>query len=82
MKDILLKTASAESIIHCGGGTFEKFAQRFMYKQIFVVTDSNVHAIYNSLLINTFGNYKGYVIPAGEESKNPENLLKIGRAHV
>ena len=80
MKDILLKTALAESIIHCGVGTFEKFAQKFADKQIFVVTDSNVYAIYNSLLINTFGNYKGYVIPAGEESKNPENLLKILKA--
>ncbi|MDE6504333.1 MAG: 3-dehydroquinate synthase [Clostridia bacterium] len=77
MKDILLKTASSESVIHCGSGSFERYTQKYVGKQIFVITDSNVCSIYKNLLVKTFGNYKDYVIPAGEESKNPENLLKI-----
>lgn len=77
MKDILLKTESAESIIHCGKGAFEKYAPLFKGKQLFVVTDDNLNALYESNIKRAFGEYKGIVLKAGEESKSSENLLKI-----
>ncbi len=78
MTDIITRAASAESIIHCGTGSFELHAPKWKGKQIYIVTDSNVFAIYRHLLWNTFGNdFSLTVLPAGEHSKNPKNLIAI-----
>ena len=53
-------------------------APKWKGKQIYIVTDSNVFAIYRHLLWNTFGNdFSLTVLPAGEHSKNPKNLIAI-----
>lgn len=41
MRDLIIKTAGSESVIHCGAGTFEKYVP-LIDGQIYVITDSNV----------------------------------------
>lgn len=78
MKDILLQTATVQSVIRCGGGTFEKYAKNIKNRQFFIVTDSNVFAIYRNLLWDTFGNdFPVVILPAGEKSKTYRNLISI-----
>lgn len=78
MTDIITRAASAESVIHCGKGAFDAYASKWKNKQIYIVTDSNVFAIYRHLLWDTFGNdFSLTVLPAGERSKTPKNLLSI-----
>ncbi len=78
MKDLTLNAQSAESIIHCGAGTFEKYAKKLAEKQIYVVTDSNVFAIYRHMMWQTFGdNFPVTILPAGESSKTYNNLIAI-----
>lgn len=81
MKDIDLKTASAESVIHCGEGTFLKYAPLLRERQLFVVTDANVFAYYRYDIWKVFGDdVPIHVIPAGESGKNIRNLIAILRA--
>lgn len=78
MTDIITRAASAESVIHCGNVAFDAYASKWKNKQIYIVTDSNVFAIYRHLLWDTFGNdFSLTVLPAGERSKTPKNLLSI-----
>lgn len=80
MKDITIKTATMDSIIHCGAGTFETYAPRLADRQLFVVTDSNVFAYYRFEIWQTFGeSVPVYVIPAGEKSKTMRYLTEILR---
>lgn len=75
MEDIILKTAS-ECKIHCGYGTFEKYAPQVAKGQCFVVTDSNLFALYRHILWRIFG-YDNIVITAGENSKSLSCLKDI-----
>ena len=78
MKDVILQTATVNSVIRCGDGAFEKYAERIKDKQFFVVTDSNVFAIYRNLMWKTFGNdFPVIILPAGEKSKTYRNLISI-----
>lgn len=78
MKDLILRAQSAESIIHCGAGAFEKYAEELAKRQIYIVTDSNVFAIYRHLMWRTFGNnFPVTILPAGESSKTYNNLIAI-----
>lgn len=78
MKDIILKTSATESVIHCGQGAFDLYAPKLKEKQFFVVTDSNVFAIYRHLMWQTFGNdFPVIILPAGEKSKSYKYLLEI-----
>lgn len=77
MRDIVLKTPTTESIIHCGEGAFEKYAKNLCKRQLFIVTDSNVKKIYGNLLKKTFPEAEIFSFPAGEESKNERTLLSI-----
>lgn len=79
MREIVLKTPSCDSVIYCGAGAFDGYAPSVAGEQLFVVTDTNVYELYEKLIKKTFGE-KIFVLEAGEESKNPENLLKILRA--
>ena len=81
MRDIILDTPSQKSIIHCGAGTFEKYASEFKDRQLFVVTDSNVFAWYRHDVWRVFGESVAvHVIPAGETSKTMRNLTAILKA--
>lgn len=77
MGDIILKTKTVNSIIHCGRGAFEKYAPALSEGQTFIVTDSNVAELYKDLIARTFCGAPVFVLPAGEKSKNFKNLIKI-----
>ena len=77
MTDIKIKTASSESVVHCGAGAFEKYAKKHKGR-VFIVTDKNVYSLYGNLMRETFGSEAVIkVLPAGEKSKNSRNLLSI-----
>lgn len=77
MQEILLK-ASQKSVIYCGEGAFERYAPALCDRKIFIVTDSNVFAIYRELIWRTFGDYVPvYILPAGETSKTLRYLTEI-----
>ncbi len=76
MQDIILSAPSLKSVIHCGAGAFQKYAPRIA-DNAFVITDSNVSALYGNLISSTFGAAPVFVIPAGERSKNYKVLIKI-----
>ncbi len=81
MKDIILKTNTSESVIHCGEGAFEKYAPLLKGIQLFIVTDKNVFGLYRRLLWDTFGNNVPIkILPAGETSKTQRYLLEIIQA--
>ena len=48
MEEIILNTNTHKSVIHCGNGTFEKYA--VTCGGDFVITDSNVYNIYHGLI--------------------------------
>lgn len=78
MKDVILKTQSADSVIHCGAGAFQAYAHGLKDRQLFVVTDSNVFSCYRELIFKTFGdNVPSVVLHAGESSKTQRSLFKI-----
>ncbi|MCM1546140.1 MAG: 3-dehydroquinate synthase [Clostridiales bacterium] len=76
MQDINLNAQSQKSVIHCGAGAFETYAPKIGGK-LFLITDSNVYGLYKGLIDSTFGDIPAYVLPAGEKSKNRNNLFKI-----
>lgn len=78
MTDITLKTATTQSIIHCGEGAFEKYAPALKDRRLFIVTDKNVFGLYRHLLWETFGNDVPIkILPAGETSKTQRYLFEI-----
>ncbi|MDE7379743.1 MAG: 3-dehydroquinate synthase [Clostridia bacterium] len=76
MQDIVINTPAVKSVIHCGSGAFDKYA-RELGERLFVICDSNVHAIYSELIKQTFGNCPVFVFRAGERSKNYSTLIRI-----
>jgi len=76
MRDLIIKTAGSESVIHCGAGTFEKYVP-LIDGQIYVITDSNVFALYNHLTEKYFKDAPVYILKAGEQSKTHFNLFAI-----
>lgn len=78
MQDIIIKTATVESVIHCGAGAFDKYAPELKNRQLFIITDSTVDKLYADFLNSTFGeNTPKFVFKAGEKSKNTRTLLAI-----
>ncbi|MGN0808063.1 MAG: 3-dehydroquinate synthase family protein [Candidatus Coproplasma sp.] len=77
MQDIIINTPTQRSVIHCGKGAFERFANSLDGRKMFVVTDSNVYAIYRDLIEKTFGSSPVHVIKAGEASKTYSTLIGI-----
>lgn len=77
MEDIILKTCTVNSIIHCGKGSFEKYAPAISGGQIFLVTDTNVYGHYSELIARTFGDIPKFILPAGEKNKTYKNLIRI-----
>ncbi len=77
MQEILLD-ASKSSVIYCGEGAFGARAAMNGGRKIFVVTDSNVFALYRELIWKTFGDFVPvYILPAGERSKTLRYLTEI-----
>lgn len=77
MNKLIISTPSGKSVIYCGKGSFCERTERLKGKSLFIVTDKNVYGIYKELLQSTFKDAPVYVIPAGEKSKNYNQLLKI-----
>lgn len=78
MQDIIINAPSQKSVIHCGGGSFKEYVPQIVSgKAVFLITDSNVNAIYANLIEETFAGAEKYVIPAGERSKTYTTLLAI-----
>ena len=78
MKEITLKTPTSESKVYCGANAFKSYISEYKNKQIFLVTDTNVYAIYSKLIDDSFGsNCPKCVFEAGEQSKNPQTLFRI-----
>lgn len=79
MKDVILNTATCQSVIHCGEGAFEAYSPKLLGRQLFLISDTTVYKLYGDLVARTFGEIPKFIIKAGEKSKNYDNLLKILR---
>ena len=78
MQTISLKTPSMEGKIHVGTDVIEaRLPLLTAGQKNFVVTDSNVHALYADLFKKYFAATEIFVLPAGEESKNFQSLYAI-----
>ena len=78
MKTITLKTPSMEGRIHIGADVIEMRLPTLREGQKnFVVTDSNVYALYSAWFEKYFSNAEIFVLPAGEEYKNFTSLQSI-----
>lgn len=80
MEKLLLKTPSLEGSIYIGEGAAESRLPLLTRGQKnFVVTDSNVYALYPGFFARHFSGADIFVLPAGEESKSFESLGEILR---
>lgn len=78
MEKITLKTPSMEGNIYVGEDVIESRLPMLMTGQKnFVVTDSNVFALYAKWLKKHFADTEIFVLPAGEENKNFQSLYEI-----
>ena len=77
MKTLTINTPSCQSTIYCGNGAFAERTALLKGKNFFIVTDSNVYSLYKSHIMGAFGDCPAYILPAGERSKNYNQLLKI-----
>ena len=77
MEDLILKTNTVNSVIHCGKVAFKKYAPAISSGQNFLVTDTNVYGHYSELIAQTFGDIPKFILPAGEKNKTYKNLIRI-----
>lgn len=78
MTEIVLNTQTGTSRIHCGEGAFAKYARQLKGEKNFVVTDTNVFALYKDAIFSAFGDDVDIkILPAGERSKTYGNLISI-----
>ena len=78
IREITLKTPSMEGKIFVGEGTLKSRLPALTAGQTnFVLTDSNVHALYAPLFEAYFKDAATFVLPAGEENKNFQSLYAI-----
>lgn len=78
MQTIPLKTPSIEGKIYIGADAIEKRLPILTAGQKnFVVTDSNVYALYSAWFEGYFSGAEIFVLPAGEENKNFNSLHAI-----
>lgn len=78
MKLITLKTPSTEGKIYIGQDVLQTRLPALTQDQKnFVLTDSNVYALYEDLLKTYFPNTEIFVLSAGEENKNFSSLYAI-----
>lgn len=78
MQEICLKTPSMQGQIVIGEGGIEKYLPSLVNKgKSFVLTDSNVYALYGDFFEKYFSGAEVFVLPAGEENKNFFYLYEI-----
>ncbi len=78
MEEIILKTPSMEGKIYVGTDVIENRLPALLERQKnFVVTDSNVYALYGEWFSRWFQDSEMFVLPAGEENKNFQSLYAI-----
>ncbi len=78
IREITLKTPSMEGKIFVGEGTLKSRLPALTAGQTnFVLTDSNVHALYAPLFERYFKDAATFVLPAGEKNKNFQSLYAI-----
>ncbi len=78
MKVINVKTPSMEGEIYIGTDVIEnRLSALTKGKKCFVVTDSNVYALYTEWFSRWFSGAELFVLPAGEENKNFQSLYAI-----
>ncbi len=78
MEKITVKTPSMEGNIYLGEGVVEARLPALLEgKKAFVVTDSNVYALYKEWFSRYFSGCELFVLPAGEEHKNFHSLYAI-----
>ena len=78
MELITLKTPSMEGKIYLGTDVIEsRLPSLTAGKKCFVVTDSNVYALYAEWFKRYFAGAEIFVLPAGEENKNFQSLYGI-----
>lgn len=77
MEEILLKTPSTQGRIRIGTGVLDELPALVRGQKNFVLTDSNVYALYPDFFEKYFSSAHTYVLPAGEESKSLERLTEI-----
>jgi len=79
MEHINLNTAAGtHSDIYCGAGAFEEIIPPLLKnRSCFLLTDSNVYAIYRDLINRVFASVPLFVMEAGEKNKNYKSLMGI-----
>lgn len=79
MEKIRITTNTVDSTIFCGEGAFDLFRETYGERtdKLFLITDSNVAALYEREIDEFFSASGRFVIPAGEESKNYKTLIRI-----
>lgn len=78
MTEVIVKTPSMEGKIFIGKEVLSKRLSLLTSGQKnFVLTDSNVYALYPKLFQTAFADTEIFVLPAGEESKNFQSLNAI-----
>ena len=78
MQEIILNAPSATATIYVGDDVLEKRLPLLLQGQNnFVLTDSNVYALYPEIFEKYFSNVETFILPAGEEHKNLQSLYDI-----
>jgi hypothetical protein len=78
MEIINVKNPSMEGKIYLGEGVIDtRLPALTEGKKCFVVTDSNVYALYSEWFLKWFKNAEVFILPAGEENKNFQSLYAI-----
>lgn len=77
MREILIKTPTAESRIRIGKGCVKELGALLSSQKNFLLTDETVYGLYADVLDGYFPSDRIFVLPAGEETKNFRVLEKI-----
>lgn len=75
--EVLKLKLSAPSDVYMGEGAMAEAARLAAGRKVFVVTDSNVAALYGDAMRAAFGSATVYAFPAGEKSKRAKTLLSV-----
>ena len=77
MKTLLMHTPTNSATIYLGEDALQRLSCLTQGQRNFVLTDSNVHALYPHIFETYFSDAEIYVLPAGEEYKTFQSLYGI-----
>ncbi len=77
MQEIRIETFSRPSLVYCGDDALKKAAEYLKDQEVFIVTDTNMFALYGNLLREKFPSAKLFAFSAGEKSKNERTLFRM-----